>query len=46
MDFWEGAFIICKTAHRKQWGLGTELPVNERFVFLFSIHISKLVVAF
>lgn len=46
MDFWEAVFIICKIVHRKQWGLGTELPVNESFVFLLSIHISKLLVAF
>lgn len=46
MDFWEAAFIICKTVHRKQWALGTELPVNESFVFLLSIHISKLLVEF
>lgn len=46
MDFWEAAFIICKTVHRKQWGLGTELLVNESFVFLLSIDISKLLVAF
>lgn len=32
MDFWEATFIICKTVHRKQWGLGKELPVNESFV--------------
>lgn len=46
MDFWEAVFIICKTVHRKQWGLGTELPVNESFVFLLSIHILKLLVEF
>lgn len=46
MDFWEAVFIICKIVHRKQWSLGTELPVNESFVFLLSIHISKLLVAF
>lgn len=45
-DFWKAVFIICKTVHRRQWGLGTELPVNEIFVFLLSIHISKVLVAF
>ena len=26
--FWKASFIICKTGDRKQWGLGTELPVE------------------